>query len=304
MARIALASYGVRARNIVEHEDALLGDLEGQDLLALFNQYLAERKTALSNDEETQKVLGVLQSSAAGRSVAGLIRSGEYGYERELYDVEEGRTSYRASAEEAMMLPFYFLANLPKSSPRGILLLERFQIYGVSTVLSADFSAWLEERFPEFRVQIEPLIAGEVWRQYLERGRLLSVRLIHYGIPHDLADQVDEGAEETTMDAEYILKARRRQIVPLVGRITEFLEGKRSWENLVQVSQLEYNTVKVQVSFQGSKRTLELSQPESLKAVLDISDEVELEGSGHPRFESIDQIARGYMGDLQSRSGG
>lgn len=302
MARIALSSYVVRARALYGREDLFLDDVEGDDLLEMLDGYLSSRAEAYAHDEEGQKLLTVSRLERKGRTLSGIIETGEYGYETNLYHVDRGEVTYTRDRLEAEMIPFYFLVELPKGVNEGLAILQRFQLFGIRTVLSRDLDTYMNDTKPDFRVRLNPVIAPDIWRAYLRDGRLLSISFVRFEVPEDVADALDGGHVEEIGRVEYVVHAVRRGRVPLEGRIREFLEGKRTWNHLIEITGFEPEAVKVVVEYDGSRRTLELSEPERLRALYDVSDEVTIDPkTGHPTFESIDELARSWTEDLRGQ---
>lgn len=303
MAKIALSSYTLRIRDVAEHEDLPLGDVQGEDFLDLLTQYLDERQEAMWHDQDEQRLLKVTRWSADGRAVSGLIETGDYGYESSLYDVERDRESYRRSAHEAELLPFYFYLSLPEHANEGLVILQRFQNFGIRTVLHQDLSMWLQHH-PDLRVHFNALAVGEAWKEQIDPERVKEIRFVRFDLPHEVASALElDNQEENIATVEYVVRANRRRSLPLTNRIREFMDGRREWNNLIEID-FDYNTVKIEVDFGGSRRTLELTHPADMKIRYDITEQVQTGEDGHPEFDSIDQVSRAYAEDLAERLGG
>jgi hypothetical protein len=304
MARISLATYAVRIKARYGRESLQLDNAEGQDILAMLDEYVRQRAAHL-RDEDEQKVLVVSRHTTRGRFITGIVQTGEWGYRSDLYDVDRQEVSYVRSPREAGLLPFYFRFHLPAGRNEGLLVLQRFQNFGVRTTLSKDIATFIADHFDAYTVSINPILAPEVWRAYLTEGRLVTLRFIRFHVPHDIAAAVDsQGAIEDVATVEYVLKARRNSALPFAGAIAEFVDGRRHWNDFVEITGFDYDTVKAEVEFEGgAKRTIELKDVGSLRAVYDITDEVEIGRDGHPSFASIDGIARRYAEDVETRMG-
>jgi hypothetical protein len=91
---------------------------------------------------------------------------------------------------EAGMLPFYFLFRLPQGADEGLLILQRFSNFGIRRILAYDLNGYFSKFYPDYLIQLNPLIAPEVWKTYLSDGRILNIRFVKFGVPTDLADQL------------------------------------------------------------------------------------------------------------------
>lgn len=299
MAKVSLATYALRIGHRHRQGSLPLDDVDGEDLFAWLDDYFTERSAEYTLDEAEQKALRVMEHKAVRRDLSGIVQTGEWGYESPLLDIDAGEVLYTRSTHEAGLIPFYFLARLPKGQDEGIVVLQRFQNLGIRKILLTDLQRYFEEHYEDYTLRINPIVSPEVWRAYLGEGRLLTVRFIRFSIPDDIADAVSGGGHiEDIGRIEYLLTARRNGALPFEGRIRDFIEGRRHWDDFIELTDFEYESVKVEVDFRGSKRTLELRDVQNVRAVYDVTDVVAFGDDGHPTFASIDQLAKEYAADL------
>ena len=194
------------------------------------------------------------------------------------------------------MVPFYFLVNLPAQRDEGVLILQRRSQYGIRTVFLQDFAQYFKQFDSTLEVEINPLIPQSLIDQYLHDGRLTKVRFIRFAIPADVANAFDAwGHVEEPGYTELVISARRNQRLPLLGRFHDVVNGKRDVNEMIELHDFKYDTVKVELDLAGSRRTVDLSDIMKLRAYYDITLELEVGANGHPVFASIDGIARDLM---------
>ena len=300
MARFSLSCYTVRLRDKRTDTYLQLDSFQGnQDLLLVFDQYLQARTLAYSVDSNNQKLLRVLRKDTQSRSTKGIVETGEYGYEAELYDVQSRSISYQRTASDAEMMPFYILANLPAHRDEGVLILQRRSQFGIRTILLNDFIEYFKSSYPTIQVEINPLVPQQLIDQYLENGRLTKVRFVSFSIPSDVTDAYDGlGHVEESGYVEYIVHAGRNRGLPLWGMVRDALSGRRNVSEMIELRDFDYDKVKVEVELAGSRKTIDLSDIMRLRANYDITSEIEVGSNGHPVFSSIDGIAQDLMGSL------
>lgn len=299
-----LSSYTIRLVDRDSGEILPIDDfLPGTDLYIVFNQNLTSLSTNLSHDSTAQKLLRVSRYSPGPRMMSGIIETGEYGYESELYDIQSGVVAHHRTVNEAEMLPFYFLAHLPNQSDEGILLLQRFQQFGIKTIFTNYFEQYFEAHYPDVSIKIYPLVPQDLISEYLRDGRVIKIRFIKFNIPSDLADFVAHGHSEEGGEIEFTIKAKRRGHLDIVDRVSEFLQGRREVTSLYELRDFEYDNVKIEVDIRGRRRTIDLSHLERLNSYFDISDEVQIGDNGHPVYDSIHSIASTLLSDLSSAIG-
>ena len=305
MPRISLGCYTIRLLNKRTRESLVLGDLGiGLDLMAVFTQFLQARKSTYSKDDESQKLLRVLRIDKQTEYVGGIVETGEYGYEADLLDVGSSTISYRRSLTDSEMVPYYFLAHLPAHRDEGVILLQRRSNLGIRTALLKDFLDFFGMYCSGINIEIKSLIPPELLNEYLHDGRLTKVRLIKYELPQDLADAYDTGGHrEIEGTAEMSFKPGRGLGIPLLNRISEVLDGKRHVTEMIEVSDFDYNNVKVELEVRGSRKTLDLSDVMKMSAYVDVTQDVEMGNDGHPIYSSMDGVARELMNTLLDRIG-
>lgn len=277
----------------------------GRDLLDLFHQYCQDRQAQVAVDGRTQKLLRVDQFHFQDRSLTGIVKTGEFGYEAEIYNVQADNVAYQRTTDDAEMMPFYFLTNLPIRRTVGVLMFQRRSQYGITTAFQQDFAPYFERVCPNDRIVLSPLVPEQMINNYIENGQLTKVRFIRHAVPQDIADAYDAGGHVQEEDhVELVILPGRGRRIPLLGRLAEVIQGDRNVNNLIELEDFDYDNVKVELEVAGSHRTLDLSDVMRLKAHYDITGDLEIGQDGHPVFASIDQIARGLMNGLLDNLGG
>ena len=111
-----------------------------------------DRQVQVAVDGRTQKLIRVNQVNLQNRSLSGIVETGEYGYEAEIYNVQMGNVAYQRTINDAEMMPFYFLTGLPVQSTVGVLMFQRRSQYGISTVFQQDFEPYFEAMCPHDKI--------------------------------------------------------------------------------------------------------------------------------------------------------
>jgi len=300
MARYSLATYTIRIKDKVRDIYVPINNIQnGTDFLNVMDNYLSNRHMNMAHQQAQRKLLKIRNFTRQNRVFSGIVETGEYGYEAELLDVNSSRTTHRSSVSEAEMLPFYFLIFLTQNTDEGILILQRFKQYGIRTIFGRDINEYISSQFHSLELQINPLVPSRLINEYLNNGRILKLRFIRFSFPPDIADAYDTQYHvEEEGYTEYVISAKRRGSIPILGRILEVLNGQRQLNELIEIQSFEYDKVKVEVDLNGNKRTIDLSDMSKLRAYIDVSQSVRLGNDGHPLFESIDEIAQGLLQDL------
>ncbi len=305
MASFSLGCYTVRVTDKSTGQNLPLdGFLNGHDLMTIFVQYLQDRVADHSIDAERQKLWRALQPHIRGRSVSGIIETGEYGYAADLYNVDQNTVSYQRIETDAEMMPFYFLAYLPARLDEGVILLQRRSNLGIRTIFLNDFAEDFERSYRGVKVVFNPLVPQQLLNEYMRNGRLTKIRFIRYGIPSDLSDAYDAGGHvEDEGTAEMVFSPKRGRSIPLLNRLREVMAGRREIREMIELRGYEYDNVKVELNVRGGKKTLDLSDVMKMRAYVDVTSDIRINSDGHPEFDSIDTVAQELMSSLLAELG-
>lgn len=298
---ISLAAYAIRVYNLDERENEPIHEFgEGCDLINVVRGYLRDLRGDGLHDEEGQHVLRVERLESRGRTLYGIIETGEYGVESNLWDVRERAMVHRRRRSEADMRPFYFLLDLPEGPDEGVLILQRAGLFGIRRVLYDALRTKFRTEFGDYDLKLQPVVdQGEIDRYV--RGRIQTVRFISYEIPTDITDAFAGGHRERQGYAELVIHARRGGSLPINGRLREIFSGNREASAFIALDETNFPYDKVKITSQvgRSSRTVDLARLNRLRSYYDISDEVELDArTGHPAFDSIHGLAQDLAGRI------
>jgi len=305
VASFSLSIYTVRIKERNKHSNALLAnfDSEGSDLLDTFRSYLDKLKSNFSDDEALKKLLHVETLDIQDREVSGILETGEYGYEAQLYDKNTGFISYTRKTYEAEMLPFYFLIKIPKAADEGLIVLQRFNQFGIRNLLLDNFQKEVNEKFPDFRIDMYPVIPAALYEKYLREGILTKIRFIRFSIPTDIANTIREPHIEDDGYTELVVSAKRNRKLPtsiISKALQKIVNGEKEIKGIIELQSFEYDNVKIEVKINDKRRVIDLSNLQRIKWNPDVSDQVKLNETGHPDFASIDSIAKKLLDDISA----
>jgi hypothetical protein len=307
MRRIFLASYTLRVAKVLDIDTEILGakpflkvdNFDGQnaDLFTVLVEFLTLLKSTSAKDEKNQKVISVEKVEIEGRTIKGIIKTGDFGFESTLRDVDSDTLSYERKVRDAEFIPFYFRIEVPKGKNEAILILQRFGTLGIR----GDFEKCLIKHFKliygEYEVSIHTLISQQLIEEYLSQGIVKKIRLVRFSIPSDITDALDGGHNEEDGYTELVVVSKDLQIFK---RIAEVFQDKRKISQLVELheTKFEYDTVKIEVNIRGSSKTINLSNWLKVRNYIDITEDVIINVDGHPQYTSIDDYCRDYVKDF------
>jgi hypothetical protein len=297
MRNISLSSYTIEARkrNARKLEDT--DDLEGEDLLDLFEEFLTGRRSA-SNDKNQKMLLRVQNFKRTGRSCHGIIETGEYGYSSELINVDTFALAHLRKPEEAGMLPFFFQIYLPEDESLGLLILQRFGNIGIRGVFAKDFKAFFEKKQPEFSVAFKPIVHPGQLGAYSKHGVVKRLTFRQLQLPKDIADAY-AGDNPEDIYVEYSIVAKRYGNLPVLKQILRKLNDKSAHTlHIAEPSGFKDSQILLEVEMNGHTRTIDVRNLNKIRAYFDITDRIKFSPQGHPTFRSVLRESKSLIDDI------
>lgn len=301
MTQISLAAYAVQIHEYRAPRGTFeqLGNFGGNDFLPFFDRFARGINTRLGT---SQKLARARQATIVtnARTVAGICECGNYGFEAEGVDSRTGATRYHRRTTDAELLPFYFFADLPARRDVGLLLLQRFGQFGMRGAFAGALIPEFENAFRNYRLTVDPITSATAWQRYFANGEMNVVRFIRYDVPPTPEDVLDPNAGRQEGYTELSMHARRFRHLPYA--LQRFIPGTRPVSGIIQLPGFRYDTIKVDIDLQGTRRTFDLGHLLE-RMVLDVTAAVVLGQDGHPTFASIHPIAQGYARDVRAEMG-
>jgi len=298
--------YSIRIRERRNDDFFALNELplpdHQNDFVSMTEAYLDSRAEEGSVDDERQSSIEVDDYDSVQRRIYGTFKSGSYGYEAELKNVETGEIKTRVP-DDCELIPFYFRIEHRRGQDSALLLLQRFGIHGVKSTFQNDFREFIAEHNEDLIVSINPLVSDNEIDRLIGQG-LKKIRYIRHTVPADAADDLhiaDNQIEQCEM--ETIIKAKRDRFLDIPAWLRDLANNRAPVGNVIEVNGLEYDDVKIVISDGGRMRTLKMSDVRSFRMSIDVTDDIEFDGTGHPTFDSIDQVAREVLPELRTAVG-
>jgi hypothetical protein len=299
---VSLAAYLVKIRDVKEREDEILSHLTGEDVD--FLEYLVEQLGAMKqaqHNEEYQQVLSVTKLRRTDRQISGLIETGDYGLESNIYSTVTKKVVHKRKKQEADLRPFYFMFLIPKELDEGLLILQRTGNYGIRKVLYRFLYDSFNRDFVDFRLHLDPIVDPSQLEKY-SHGVVKELRFIKISLPADLADSIQGGHNESRGRMELLIKASRGRSLPdrVQARVARLLRRReRTGVFAMEDGNFEYDDVKIKTQVGGTSRTFSVGDPK-IRSYYDVTERIELGAGGHPTLESIAEQAEALAERLMS----
>jgi hypothetical protein len=303
MSKITIESYSVKLRDKKTGDYLNFGDvLPAKDFLKFIESFFENLEAKVDGEALTNKLLRVTAGTIKknNREFTGIVETGEYGYESTFIDADTGKPQYKRKVKDAEMLPFYFLLWLPKDQNIGLILLQRFGLYGISQIFRNSLQSFIKSELPNLSVEFSPIYSDKLLQKVIENGEIKKVTFTKYDIPKNIEDYFEKGAHnEMRGHIEYSLVASRNNKLKLADRLNKLLFGSGKVTRLVELKNFSYDDTKIEFKHGKETRRFVLGDFLKFKAYYDVSEQVKKAKDGHPEFTSINRIATDIRKELE-----
>lgn len=284
-----LSFHEKRKRNAASFAPA---DLDGEDLLDVFESWVTSLTTAETHNKERQTWVSVAGVSRYAPRVLLLnLRVGAYGEAGELMDVVTGEPVGAIEDNEAPTGDNRALLFVPETGERAYFLSEessRGQAGGrIRELFRSHFSDYTDKVTMKMAVVTE----GEVWA---EAAELTEVEVRVEGESVDIAD----GPDLKVGKVSYIARPERRKRFP--GKLLKSLKREKVLKRIIAVEELsEDREVWVTMEHDGRTKKFELGT-EGAPAIREL-----LNSSSEPTLKTAELVSRcsERVADLCERQG-
>lgn len=290
-----------------DNQDLTLSDFsDSLDLYDVFIRYLEERDLNFLDDRDKYKMFRVTKYHEETYSVRGIIEVGDYGFSAELIDTVSAQKTYDRSPTEAEMMPYYFLAYLPRDLNRGIVILQKTSGRGIQTSLFTDFKKHAREFNRTVKVDFRPFVPRSFIEEMTRNARWTKIRFIRYNLPQSIQEDYRREAlgkpNQIEGVSEFVIQPTKNQNLPAKvldwakRTLRDTSKGDTSTaKGMTEIIGHDYDNVKMEIELGGRRKTVNLERIDALKTDYDITKTVQVDEGGHPRFNSIDSAAKDLL---------
>ncbi len=306
MRNYSLSIYRISInKRLSKDEKVYLSDYNnGKDLLAQLKSLLEiwkfenakENTPTIAKDEDEKKISRILQNldgsfelHSLGRCLSGIIESGEFGTEENIIDSNTGELKYRKRADDAQMIPFFFMFNIPEHSYYGYLIIERIGNIGIYSTLTKAIQKHIEQgRHENLVLKIEPFMIQEVFNRNLsvisEARKVILKRVQSQKL--NLSQIAENLVEGDGVQTDIVYKAPRNRFLQVKQWIDK-LNASKNKKGGYTFQNIEYADVAFELKIGGKVRTVSIAKINGLGTNLEITDNVELGNNGYPTYNSL-----------------
>lgn len=262
------------------------------DLIDFASDFAVRKKepTVETSEQRTWFFEPVVTNSI--RTVHGYINYGTHGFESKFKDVTTRKQKYLRKASDLEEIPLYFQIWVPSNSEFTLMAFQSFQGRSCVSFVRSAMIKEFEERHPGYAMTFR-VVASTA--SFLDTAPVKAVTFFKPRTVKDKADRYLLGRPADDVEYEVTVRARKRG-----SALSTYKELRDRFpsDGVVEFDGHEFDGVKADVKMGRKRRTVGIYGSGLDAGLIDVSEDVKRQPSGHPVFESIENEVDSIMEDF------
>jgi len=304
MAKFKLVPYVVRVKNKDSKNylrlDKILTIKGNEDFVDIFHTILNSYKKNVYIPSKENKTFFVedFNFSKQQRLIHGIIKSGEYGYETDFYDVKQNIHIPGARKEEhSEEIPFFFMFHSPlvKNPDKGFLILQKFKNFGIKYIPTKAIQDYIQKLDNSLTIEIHPLINNKLIERVESLGRIVELKFIKREIPKDVADKIlIENYKDVYEERSF--KIKKNKDIKFKDNVKDLIKKLKNVEYpYLEIEDEKYDEVKIIIERGKSKKTVRIEDLPRFRESLPLDENQLIFERGFPTQDSLLKHAIEYI---------
>jgi len=289
------------------NEEQILSRFNGEtDFLKICNQYynaLQKQKIDYSDKKGNKRAFSITSGIEFNESQRSVISYLDSAYSGESLDIRSqfNKLNYVVGKEELQSRKVFSCIHIPKGSKFGYIVFENKSNHGVKVIFERQLQKFLKESgFQDFRVQITPDLNFNYLSNMIDKGKLKKVRLINYGLLHDvqlnLFDNLDLYSDDHDVrELKFKTKTENNSIKSRLGRL--FFSNLNKKEKISFFNHYLVDEIAFEICHNGSSKTFYIKDKSKMRSNIDVSERVNF-GNGQPTYSSMKRAALDLIDEM------
>lgn len=308
MSKILLSTYSIKILDNNKNEQILNRFNGSDDFFRICENYLNTIFTnirAESDSSGTTSLHLTLETlptiDVVNRRIYGYFSSGVSGDEYQIRDLETQDNLLDVETGHAAFRNLFFYMQIPLGRNAGALILQRKAKYGIKTIFKRTINRYIREQgYQIYKVEVNNLLHGRVYRRMIEYGNLKKVELIKKRIPSTLEEYYENegnpeeisGTLRTSMSSGTSLPQAYRDLVDRLFRDPDL--------ERVEINGIdeEFDELEFELELNGKRKTFYIANKHRIQPDVDVTSQIEMDASGLPTTESLLQQCEELVEDI------
>lgn len=229
-----------------------------------------------------------------GRCLSGIIESGEFGTEENIVNVKSGKTR-KKRVNDALLMPFYFMFQIPENSRVAFLLVERISNIGIYSILEKRIIRAINEAMgieaENYVVNISPLAIRRIMEKHVAQlggARKITLERIKSSDLSVSRATNGEISDDDIGNTQIVYTAKRNKMLSILNIFNKYKDER---PQIYSIGQVEYANLKFEVLVGGSYHSLSMQDVGKLGTYIEITQDLKYDSTKYPTYESLHRAA-------------
>lgn len=227
------------------------------------------------------------------RHMMFLAEYGESGYTASIVNDTTGELKYSKPVDEATMTKINVSILVDEDSDipvkKGFIIFQSLGNISIKTQFINNIKKFLSDEYTtdeyKYTLDIDQVVPREFAREMLKKNTISQIELIAYKRPEDETNSLEDDFEYGT---EKIIFGNIRKFNGLIGKISDFLDARRKLTDIIEVTDFEYDDIKVELKVGTRKRMLDLGKIDKTQIRINLPEEIK-DIEGHADVKKLRQ---------------
>ena len=229
-----------------------------------------------------------------GRCLSGIIESGEFGTEENIVNIKSGKTR-KKRVNDALLMPFYFMFQIPENSRVAYLLVERISNIGIYSLLEKRIIKAIKEAIgieaDDFVVSISPLAIRRIMEKHVAQlGGAKKITLERIKSSDLSVSRATNGeiSDDDIGNTQIVYTAKRNKMLSILNIFNKYKDER---PQIYSVGEVKYADLKLEVLIGGSYHSLSMQDVGKLGTYIEITKDLKYDSTQYPTYESLHRAA-------------
>lgn len=280
--------FNERNKNVfIKIKDVFKSSSFIEEMTLLSKKY---KEFAFVNDNENRMLHLNETLSLQENLFTGVMKRGHNGQETDIDELLKGKpnTLSTVKSDHYNSIYFYFLLHLPNPETDYLLFMaQTYRQYGFKELFEESFKSYIKDRYNnEVTCTISPLTIPKLFSKYIKEGDVRKLRFKKHSLPQNAENLLgpEDSKNQKDYELETSIKAKKKGFTGIKNIDFEKTTFVEVFSNLG----IEYDEVYADISINGRKRVINITNPDKFTASFDITNQVSKEqGTQKPVFKEM-----------------
>lgn len=247
-------------------------------------------------DDGEAKIVRFEPSADFKNSAHGVLRYGKYGYGSQVQDIKSGNVEHTRTVEQADMIPLYYQYWLAEGKPYGLVGLQSFGGLSCVDIVNRAMVNTHKLMHDDWQLTVKKVMPNDV-ALYGDKP-VRSIQLVTRNTDQSIMERALRPSEaDTKMDVEFFLRARGKGSFGKLKDLSDKIRGH------MEIGDMEFSGAYANVKVGSSYKKIGVVGVASTAGVIDLTEDVVLDGNNHPTIKSVADSTTRQLADFAKMLG-